>query len=252
MPDPYREIVYGRLVDWPRRLARESPFFLELFASLPFPRILDLGSGSGEHARLFASHGFEVVGIDRSPTQVEQSRAASAGANVTFLAGDVSRAGEIVSGPFGAAICVGNTLPHLADDSTLERFARHARELVAPGGVLVVQVLNYDRIFSRSIRYLPPTIRPADDGEIVFLRILDPRPDGRTIVFTPSTLRYRSSGSPPVEVIASERLVLRGWRPAEIGSALERAGFSSRSLYGGFGKEPFDASESSDVIVVAR
>ena len=252
MPDPYNQIDYGSLIDWPRRLAREAPFFLELFVSLPFRRILDLGSGSGEHARLFASHGFEVAGIDLSPAQVEQARARGAGANVTFIAGDISRAGELVSGPFGASICLGNTLPHLVDDSSLQRLAEHVRHLLAPGGVLVVQVLNYDRIFSRSVRYLPPTIRTADEGEIVFLRILDPRPDGRTVIFTPSILRYRSSGASPMELVASERLVLRGWRPAEIDAALERAGFSSRELYGSFGRDPFDASESSDLVVVAR
>ncbi len=55
-----------------------------------------------------------------------------------------------------------------------------------------------------------------------------------------------------MELVASERLVLRGWRPAEIDAALERAGFSSRELYGSFGRDPFDASESSDLVVVAR
>lgn len=256
MTDPYRTVDYRGLVDWPRRLAREWPFFERTFRDVPVRRILDLGSGGGEHARLFASHGFEVAGVDLSPGLVEEARSATPNQpgtpKVTFAVGDIARAAKLVAGPFGAAVCLGNTLPHIIDEETLGGLARQLRELVVAGGVVVLQLLNYDRIFSVPIRYLPPLFRPHPEGETVFLRILDPQPDDRTVVFTPSTLLVRSNGKPPIEVTGAERVVHRGWRAGEIESALSAARFDSVACYGGFDGSGFDPKASPDLILVAR
>ena len=53
-------------------------------------------------------------------------------------------------------------------------------------------------------------------------------------------------------VAASKRVELTGWRLTELEAALEAAGFSERHLLGTFEREPFEPSESRDLIVVAR
>ena len=55
---------YDSAVDWRARLAREGPFLLAALAEAPSRRVVDLGSGTGEHARWLAGQGFEVVGIE--------------------------------------------------------------------------------------------------------------------------------------------------------------------------------------------
>ncbi|MFB3854582.1 MAG: class I SAM-dependent methyltransferase [Vicinamibacterales bacterium] len=256
MKDAYAKIDYRSLVDWPRRLAREWPFFERAFSGVPLRRVLDLGSGGGEHARLFASHGLEAAGVDLSPDLVDEARAAMQAfrgiPEVTFAAGDIARVSELVAGPFGAAVCLGNTLPHILDDETLGGLVRQLRELVLPGGVVIIQMLNYERIFSAPVRYLPPLFRPHPEGETVFLRILDPQGDGRTVIFTPSTLLRRLSGEPPIEVTAAERVVHRGWRAGEIEGALAAFGFDSFARYGGFDGGAFDPRASLDLVLVAR
>ena len=59
-----RLLNYDSAVDWRSRLAREGPFLLGALAGAPSRRIVDLGSGTGEHARWLGHQGFEVVGIE--------------------------------------------------------------------------------------------------------------------------------------------------------------------------------------------
>jgi glycine/sarcosine N-methyltransferase len=250
--DPYSSLHYRSVIRWPERLAREWPFLSNAFAGIPLTRILDLGCGTGEHATLLASKGFEVLGIDQSPSMLEQAREAVVDPKVQFLSGDITEVAQLASGSFGAAICLGNTLPHIQEVERLRALAVGLRERLAPGGVFVLQILNYEKIFARGQRYLPPTFRSEEDHEVVFFRLMDPRPDGRTVIFCPSTLRYRRDADPPLEIASTRRVVLRGWRRPEIEEVLNQAGFKDRRALGGYDRSAYDPMESPDLVLVAR
>ena len=80
---------------------------------------------------------------------------------------------------------------------------------------------------------------------------MDPRPDG-TVLFNPTTLRYRPGEDPPVEVMATRNVTLRGWRRGEVEAVLDAAGFPRRDLYGGMRREAYDQAVSPDLVIVAR
>jgi SAM-dependent methyltransferase len=218
-------------------------------ATAPGRRLLDLGCGPGEHAHLLASHGFDVVGVDASPWMVEKAREKEPSAR--FVPGDLADVGVLVEGQFAGAICLGNTLPHLTTPDALARLFRGLRARLQPGAPFVLQLLNYERIFATKQRFLPLTLRPSDDGTLVFLRLMDPRADGH-IVFSPTVLRYRPDAEPSVVLEQSERVELRGWTRAEVESGLAEAGFAAREVFGSMEFGPYVAGESQDVIVVAR
>jgi len=250
-PDPFANLGYHRLIDWPTRLAREWPFLEAVFATAPSRRLLDLGCGPGEHARLLASKGFEVVGIDASPTQLAEARRGGESARLRFVGGDMTDVASLVDGRFGGALSVGNTLPNVADEAAFGRLLEGLRHLLLVGAPFVFQILNYDRIFATRQRALPVTVLPDEDGELVFLRLLDPRPDGR-VVFTPAMLRYRSDGEPPLEILAVHHTHVRGWRLSELSPLLHAAGFSDVQAFGSVTRAPFDPKSSTDLFVVAR
>jgi SAM-dependent methyltransferase len=249
--DPYSRVDYRRFVAWPQRIAREWPFLEGVLRSAPSPRVLDLGCGTGEHVRFLATKGFSVVGIDSSESMLTQAREAPEPHGVEFVAGDIADVEALTSGSFGAALCLGNTLPHLQDAATLARLLAGLRTRLLPGGPIVVQVLNYEKIFKRKQRFLPLNFREEEGEETVFLRLMQPRTDG-TVIFTPSTLRYRPEGDPPLEVVASRNVQLRGWTGAELQAALADAGFRDQAVHGTVADVPYVRDESNDFVIVAR
>ncbi len=248
--DPYSRVDYRRLVAWPERIEREWPFLSGVLGHSG--RLLDLGSGTGEHSRFLASKGFEVVGIDSSPAMLAKAGDTPVPPNLAFVEGDLCEVERLTSGQFDGAICLGNTLPHVRDRRALDRFVAGLRARLRPGAPLVVQVLNYERVFEGGLRNLPLNFRRDDgEGEVVFLRLMTPRPDG-TLVFTPSTLRYRPDGDPPLEVVATRNVPLVGWRRRELEETLEAGGFRRRDAYGTMADVPFEPGRSPDLVLVAR
>ncbi|MGM0673150.1 MAG: class I SAM-dependent methyltransferase [Spirochaetota bacterium] len=65
--------VSGRVAWDPGEYDRHVPWFLDHFRLEPC-RVLDAGCGNGKSAVWLAERGFHVVGIDLSPTAVEQAR----------------------------------------------------------------------------------------------------------------------------------------------------------------------------------
>jgi SAM-dependent methyltransferase len=251
--DRYSGFDYSRLIAWDERLKREWPLFEELLRAAPSKRILDLGSGTGEHARFLASKGFDVTGVDSSPAMLEKSRAAEVD-GVRFLAGDMREIPSVVEGQFGAAFCVGNVLPHLTGEDDSARLAAGLRRVLLPDAPFLLQIINYDRIEAKNERALPLTFLPDPDDQeatIIFLRTMDLQPDGR-VIFMPTTLRQRSDREPPIELVTSRRVEIRGWRRLQIESIFRAAGFAAIKMFGSYQKAPFDPAESRDLILIAR
>ena len=249
--DPYSRVEYRRLIAWPERIRREWPLIEKTFAGAPSRRVLEVGCGPGEHARALAEAGFEVVGLDRSEAMLAAATEAPLPPNLRFVLGDMRRLDEHVEGPFGAALCLGNTLPHLTSGEDLNVFAASLARVLAPGAPLLLQILGYDRIHDQRIRALPVNVRPHEDGELVFLRLMDPLPDGR-VRFYPSTLRLRAGAEEPLTLERSREVMLRGWRRAELEAALAAAGLVPERALGGFDESPFDPAVSADLVLVAR
>jgi SAM-dependent methyltransferase len=248
--DPYSRVDYRRLVAWPERIEREWPFLSRMLGQSG--RLLDLGSGTGEHSRFLASKGFEVVGVDSSAAMLAVATDTPLPPNLAFIEGDIAEVERLTAGRFDGAVCLGNTLPHLRGVPALTHFLSGLRARLRPGAPLILQVLNYDKVIGSGQRYLPLNFRrDEEEGEIVFLRLMTPRPDG-TVVFTPSTLRYRPGGDPALEVVATRNVELTGWRRPELEGGLEAAGFPRREIFGTVGDVPFDPERSPDLVIVAR
>lgn len=95
--------------------------------------------------------------------------AARLGASITTGAADFRTLAEQVTGRFDAVIAFDNALPHLVEDGDLRAAARSFAAKVAPGGVFLASIRDYDRLRAD---------RPTFEG----LRLLD-GPEGRRIVF---------------------------------------------------------------------
>jgi len=182
---------------------------------------------------------------------IASSREEPVPAGLSFVEGDVSRIAEIVEGRFGGAICLGNTLPHIQQPAALQDMLMGLRRRLLAGAPLLIQLLNYERIFQRQERHLPLNFRSDGEEDIIFLRLMELQDDGQ-VLFFPSTLRLVPGGDPPLEVKASKEVRLRGWRADDLEIALEKAGFGEIQRRGNFAGADFDPLDSRDLILVAR
>lgn len=253
--DPYSRFEYRKLIAWPERIRREWPLLEEALSSGPSRRLLELGCGPGQHARALAGAGFEVVGVDRSESMLAAATEEPLPPGLTFVLGDITEVDRVVDGTFGAAFCLGNTLPHLADEERLRAFAGALARVLEPGAPLLLQILNYDRVHDHGARALPVSFRPLDpdqgEGERVFLRLMTPLPDGR-VRFYPSILVLTPGEDPPLRLETSREVLVRGWRRAEVEAILGDAGIVAERTLGGFDGAPYDPAGSQDLVLVAR
>ena len=240
---------YDRFVNWEARLRHEMPFFLRLFEEHGVERVLDAACGTGHHALALARQGYQVVGADLSAPMIERARQnairrVSATADVTFT---VAGLGEMASmgDTFDAVLCLGNSLPHLLTEQAVAGALVDFAAVLRPGGLLVIQNRNLDRVWAEHQRFMPPQVHQEDGGEWIFVRFYD---------FHPETLTFhmlRLSRGPQGWVQDVESTELRPIFQRDLGLGLAEAGFGPVTFYGDYQGSAFDARESGDLIAVA-
>jgi SAM-dependent methyltransferase len=258
--DLHRALVsdYDTFVNWDARLARELPFFRDVFAEVDAKRVIDAGAGSARHSIAFAGWGMVVDAVDP-----DDSMLASAEANIAAVAARIAEAGgelRLVRGGFGelkslglagadALTCTGNALPHVRGIAGLRETLADFSAVLRPGGALVLQLLNHDRLLSKKQRAIMPVVREVPEGTRVFLRVIDyPAEGGEFLGLDFATLVRDNAGEWTVASHRSAHTIITG---ETLLTELADAGFESVELLGGHDRHLLtDADES--VIVLAR
>lgn len=248
---------YDEFVDWEKRLARELPFFERVFSEAGVRSVIDVGAGSARHAVAFAEKGMVVDAVDPDDSMLAQAesnvaaaaeRIAAAGGELRLVRGGFGELRSLGLGPADALVCTGNALPHVGGRSGLERALSDFAAVLAPGGLVVLHLLNHRRLLARRPRTIPPVVRETPEGTKVFLRVIDYAQDAETISFDFVTLTRGPQGEWAVANRSSAHTALPVGLLSE---ALETAGFEDVRAYGGHdGHDLTDDDES--VIVTAR
>ncbi len=245
---------YDLMVDWPGRIARESPFFEALFREVGARRVLDAGCGTGWHAARFARLGLEVVGADPSGEMIRLAQAQHAGLpNLRFAQAGLGGLHAAAGDGYDVVTCLGNTLPHLQDEAALAAGLVDARAVLRPGGALAIQQLNYDRILAERRRFLGVNGRTSGAGEHLFFRFYDFPPPGappaNPLTFNVVTFERPAGGEWSFRADATS---LQPIAADQLAHALGAVGFGSVRLLGDYQGSPFDPARSGDLVVVAR
>ena len=244
---------YDRFVDWDKRLNREGPFFRLLFAEHETRSLIDVGCGTGRHAVLFASWGLDVTGVDPDPAMLATARAYAAeqGSSARFAEGGFGGVAALGLPLADAVTCTGNALPHVNGLDGLRAAVRDFAAIMKPGGVVVLSLLNHDRLIGQRIRSIAPVVRDDDEGTWVFLRIMDYVEGG--IRFDFATVHRPVGGwenDEPWDVV-SRRSLHTALPSSLLVGELEAAGFGSVRLFGDHTGKAFDPAKDETVIVTA-
>lgn len=237
--------VYEAMIDWPKRLAHEEPFYRRLFERIGVRSLVDVACGTGRHAAMFHSWGLSVEGADVSPEMIRRARESF---------GEPAGLGWVVRGfdepiraaaPLDAALSIGNSLALAPDMATVERAIHQMLAAVRPGGLIVVHVLNLWRLA---------------DGPCLWQkckRVALPRGDSLLIKGV-----HRAGSRGYVELIVAslaeagemttDTISFLGLEAKELEAAARQAGATRVECFGGYRDEPYDRQASTDLILVAE
>ena len=126
--------VYTADTPPPWDIGRPQPAFVRLADDgLLRGQLLDAGCGRGEQALLAAAHGADAMGVDISPSAIEQARrkAAERGLTVRFEVADALNLGQLGL-TFDTVIDCG--LFHTFDDDGRARYVTGLASVLRPGG----------------------------------------------------------------------------------------------------------------------
>ena len=240
---------YDRFVNWEARLAFEIPFFLSLFRAHRVQTVLDTACGTGRHALALAREGYRVTGTDISANMIDRARenARVAGVDVPFHVAGFGALKSTLGQTFDAVLCLGNSLPHVVGVQDLYATLADLAALLNPGGILVVQNRNLDRVLMKEERFMPPQAHREGDREWLFFRFYDFGPV--TLRFNMVTLYKRGNELWRTSVGQTE---LRPWRQQELAEGLAQARLELLASYGSYSQESFDPAASGDLVMVAR
>lgn len=210
------------------------------FAEIRFPKgeILDLACGSGGYALELAKRGHDVLGVDLSEEMIQTARAKAkaAGLSARFEVKDM--VSDLGKNRFGGVLFIGNSLVHAQGYDQIQLVLDRVYESLTSGGVLILQILNYDRILKHQA-YVLPLIE--QDGIRFERRYV---PDGEH-------LRFQTVLTYPETRIENE-VRLFPIRSPELRLALAVAGFEDVKLHDDFTASPFQRNSTFALVVTAR
>ena len=240
---------YDRFVDWDARLAFEMPFLRERLGQAQAKSVVDVACGTGHHAIAFARAGLRVTAADSSEAMIRRAKANATAAGVSVDARTLGfgQLADKLAGGYDAITCLGNSIPHLLTASELSRAFADMAKVLRPGGLLVLQLRNFDRVLAQRDRFMAPESHAMAEEEWLFFRFYDM--DGQSLRFNMVRLSRKGDEDWRVRL---QHTQLYAWRRQQLVTSLGENGFDGIAAYGSFRGEPFDVETSADLVLTAQ
>lgn len=258
--------MFDVMTDWNARLSSEGPFLKAVLEASGAGSVLDAACGSGGHALALAGWGYKAAGVDASPVMVEMARRKAAGArlDIPFAVAGFADLSDLVAGrgeddsslgvqrlaPFDAVLCLGNSLPHLPTQADLIQALVGMAGVLKPGGLLVLQNLNYDLRWQKQPRWFAAQGGELDGRDVLVWRFADYDQLSGQIAFHIALFTKNEGGWQVAVHTTPHRPLFKD----DLFSALAEAGFDApRALARmSWPTEIFDPNASPDLVVVAN
>jgi SAM-dependent methyltransferase len=230
-----------------RNPSGDRTFYLELARRTGGP-ILEVGCGTGRVLLPIAEEGFECVGLDASESMLEIARSKDPPANLRLLHGD-ARSFDLAPLRFALIFSAFRSFQHLYTVDDQLAFLAHARDHLAPGGLLAFDV------FDPNLEYLAEggAAEHVDiewtEGDLSMKRYNEVTLNHRTQVLHAN---FRVEARREGEKVSEDTndIQVRWFYRYELEHLLARASYEVVERYGDFDGTPI--GEGTELIFVAR
>lgn len=205
MPDP--EVFYDDLAedyhliyaDWRQSVRRQGEVLDRLVRARHggSPRsVLDGSCGIGTQAIGLALRGYTVHASDISAAAVAraQREAAVFEVDIAFDVADLRTMAESVPGTFDIVLSCDNSLPHLLTDADIDAALRNMRAKLAPDGLLLIGLRDYDALVAERPRLTPAQLTGDPDHPAITFQHWEWADDGSTYDLTLFLTRRQADG----------------------------------------------------------
>jgi 2-polyprenyl-3-methyl-5-hydroxy-6-metoxy-1,4-benzoquinol methylase len=203
--------------------------------------LLDAGCGTGELVLQLQDKGFQAHGFDLDEGMILS--AASAAAKVGLPGNDLFRITDLteIKNQYEAnsqdvLSCLGNTLIHIPFNIQFQ-FLQDAASILKPGGLLILQILNYNNILHGGMKF--PLIETEN---CIFRRSYEARELESELNFV-TELEIKESGETYKNSIVHYPLF-----PETLMAALSMSGYAGWETYGSYNGAP--AGEGKLALIV--
>lgn len=255
---------YDDMVDWEKRFELEFPSLFRIFNKHSVSKVLDLGVWTGQYTIELVKEGYRVIGLDHNPLMIDVSNNKRSRLpqkiknNLTFILSNFTNIPELVKGKVEAVICMGNSLPYLP--GSWEKILEDSKKALAKDGVLVLQILNMDRVITQRRRLLNFNLQKEQGKkEHLFLEFFDAINKDKimhnVVIFESDGRTWIYKGMSSIEI--------HNIRKKELENVLIKLGYKDISFSGNKGEyegeyghmsliKPFDPQTSEWLTVVAH
>ena len=164
---------YDKLfLDWQVTAHEQAELLNDIFQKDGFDRhaqILDCACGIGTQAIGLASLGYDVTASDISSGELAEAkkRAKENHLEIRFKQADFCALSEAFGEPFDIVIAMDNALPHMLSREALESAVKSIVNQLAPKGMFVASIRDYDRLLEEKPSYTDPYIHKTEQGQRV-------------------------------------------------------------------------------------
>lgn len=225
----------------------EIPFFRKQARQAGGP-VLEVACGTGRITLPIARDGVNVTGLDVSCPMLERARrkAATEGLNLEWIEQDCRVMN--LTRRFSLIFSATNAMQHLLDFESACAFLQSARDLLAPGGQLILDVFNPD--FAKlartsAARYLHKTIAMSDGSSIRVEAASEYYADTQILHFDLFYLRGD-------QLIRTKRVNMRCYFPEELLALCRCNGLEIVNRFGGYYEGPFSTASAKQILICQR
>ncbi len=249
-PELFKAFIEDRL----EKTESEIEGLLRLFSKHNVPQdglILDLACGIGRISIPLAKEGYNVVGLDFSPSYIqdtiEYAKKEGVSENTRFIEGDIRQAGSLLSeymSEFDAVLNMWTSMGYW-DEATDVSILSQSHSLTKPGGVFIMHTVNRDRLIKK-LQGKDFVFR--DDGLVI---LMDQELDLESSRVINYWTYYKREGD-DLRFLKKVELNHRVYSIHELKKQFQDAGWNYLASYGGFDLPPLTADCFSMIVVAQK
>ena len=200
-------------------------------------KILDVGCATGDLSIALGKLGYDVVGIDLNQKMISIANKKKKDIQIEFKTTNMMEITPL--GKFHGILCFGNTLPHLSSLMQVKEFFLKCYTNLHSEGVLIIQILNYDRILKQNEFQFPVIEHNGFHFKRKYTEISE-----KQITFT---ISMQTEGRKKED--HSQLLPIK---QRDMKDLLKEVGFEDLKIYQGYDKRSSDLSEFATLYLAKK